>query len=117
MMIPIGLPYEQADCWDLVRLVYRNEFWIDLGSRWAQIAGIRDGDWTEVQGGVKTFDVLLFRDGPLNKHVGVVIDPEKGRFLHTMKATGAVVSDYRSKQWKDRLQKIYRHRFLTSKVA
>lgn len=113
MNIPIGLSYAQADCWDLVCLVYRDDLQLELGSRWNQVLGIKSGDWTEVDD-FKRYDILLFSDGPFNKHVGIVIDPIKGLFIHTLRDTGVVFGNYRSTQWKDRFKKTYRYRSLIS---
>lgn len=117
MNIPVGLPYDQADCWDLFRKIYLDHFGFDLGSRWKQVFGIKHGIWLRVLDDFKEYDLLIFRDGPIHKHVGMVIDPSRSRFIHTMESTGAVIGNYRSTQWKDRLQRVYRHRSRILEVA
>ena len=96
----VGLPYEEAHCWELVRRVYAAERDIDLPTYGeidaaklvevaramaeAQAAEI----WSPVQQG-EAFDVALLRGRAQVWHVGIMVGPR--HILHTERATNAVV--------------------------
>ncbi len=96
----IGLPYERAHCWELVRRVYADRLGLILPTYGeidardlARVARtMRDdadtGPWrvvTEPQ----TFDVVLLAGRSRVAHVGVMVDAT--RLLHTERATGCVL--------------------------
>lgn len=105
----IGRTYESMDCWELVRELYVNEFNIKVPRLSADREMI--GDWVLIRLGYeKPGDVLVFKMGILRRHVGVVIDPTAGYMLHTESQANCHVEKYTDRAWKDRIQKIYRHK-------
>ena len=116
-MVPyIGIPYEKLDCWDLVSMLYDRELDIQLGDRTEQGENILCGNWLEIdKGSIQPFDVLLFTNSELEKHVGVALD--RCRFLHSIAGLNSCIDSYSRSQWKDRLMKVYRHSQLTYRVV
>lgn len=110
----IGLPYEGMNCWQLIRKVYSEALYIELGDEKETTANIQDS-WYSVQpGSEQIYDVLVF-DGEA-KHVGLVIEP--GRFIHNEHSgTNSCIESYRAPKWKDRIKRIYRNRLLAYSVA
>lgn len=93
----IGLPYETAHCWELVRRVYQNHRGIELPS-YGEVSArdlvrvarkISEGQeaWEAVTE-PQVFDVALMRGRSAVWHVGVMTDA--GHVMHTERATGAV---------------------------
>jgi len=126
----IGIPYApqgstiaSADCWGLVRLVYRECLGLALPSYAeayvtaeetaeiaALIAGARDvGPWAPVEPGLEgVYDVALFRGASrLASHVGIVTTP--GTVLHQMLGGRSALTSYREGHWKHRLIGFQRH--------
>ena len=102
----IGLPY--AGCWDLVRDLYLRCFDLVI----PDVEHIVDelDDWLLIPVGKQVFgDVLVFRE-PVGKHVGFCLDRQK--MIHTTSKKDNVIESYKTIQWKDRLQSIYRHKSL-----
>ena len=95
-------------CWELVRLLYRRCFAIELPDR-AHIVNELD-EWSIVSRGAERFgDVLVFRE-TVGKHVGFCLDEQ--RMIHTTSTKDNVIERYIGTAWKDRLQSIYRHKTL-----
>ena len=63
-------------------------------------------EWSQVVGGYRERDVVLFRDSAGSLHVGVLVTPS--RILHATEAHGVVVSPLRYKQ--QSIEKVYRYR-------
>ena len=97
----IGLPYEQAHCWALVRRVYADRLGLDLPTYGeidardlARVArAMRDaadtGPWCAVDS-PQPFDVVLMAGRSRTAHVGIMVDST--RLLHTESATGCVLA-------------------------
>lgn len=119
----IGLPYEDlgrspdgVDCWGLARLVYAS-VGIDLPSyaggyastqERAEIAGLIEGakpQWIKVDD-PRAFDLVTFRRGRLESHVGVVVEP--GRMLHVTSAAPSCIERYSDDYWRARLTGFWR---------
>jgi cell wall-associated NlpC family hydrolase len=93
----IGLPYDTAHCWELVRRVYQDHRGIDLPSygevsardlvRVAREIGKGQEAWEPVDV-PQAFDVALMRGRSAVWHVGVMTDAKN--VLHTERATNAV---------------------------
>lgn len=95
----IGLPFEAANCWALVRRVYHDRLGIDLPEYGeisardlvrvarAMDAGAAQECWRSVRV-PREFDVVLMRRGRAVVHVGVMTGPRY--LLHTELATDAV---------------------------
>ena len=107
----VGLPYEQANCWELVRRVYRETYDIQLPKLDTVGAVIEQGGWLQVAKGAEIDgDVLVFKAGAAKTHVGIVVDPKEKLMLHAEEGVDACVARYNSSIWKSRLRSIYRHR-------
>ncbi len=120
----IGLPYadlgrspDGVDCWGLARLVYAS-LDIELPSyadgyasteERAEIAGLIDGakpQWTKVDE-PEAFDLVTFRRGRLESHVGIVVEP--GCMLHVTSGAPSRIERYLDDQWRARLTGFWRH--------
>jgi hypothetical protein len=123
----VGLPHldhgrtrEGVDCWGLLRLVYAEEFGIDLPDYLSRCPGLTEraelsaligaerdaGGWQDVDR-IAPGDALLFRIGPYATHIAVAISPL--RMLHVAAGSRSVIERIASPQWRRRLVGIYRH--------
>lgn len=122
-----GLPFAEKgrdlrgfDCWGLVRWVLAAECDVELPmlldgysstTDTAAIARLVAGekpDWLEVdEGAARPGDVVLFRVGRDEAHVGVVVG--RGHFLHVTRDTDACVERWRDLRWAQRFVGIFRH--------
>ena len=125
----IGIPYESlgrsftgADCWGLLYMVFRNELQIDV----PRFDGYDDTDdlpsiheimhgaigseiaMSVIPGQHREFDVLVFRRGRMDSHVGIVID--NSRMLHMAEKSQSRIEDYTNGYWSKRLTGIVRHK-------
>ena len=105
----ISIPYEEVDCYGLVRLVYKEQYATEL-----QPIESPDKleDWDVVFEGkgepaIKEGDVLMFKDDPINRHVGIAIDEQY--MLHTIKGVNSCLERWKRLNWRGRLVKVYRH--------
>ncbi|MBK5958123.1 hypothetical protein CCR97_08320 [Rhodoplanes elegans] len=124
----LGIPYLEAgltragaSCWGLVRLVYDHELGITLPSyagapceaERAEIAGALAGDaaawpWREVPvDRAEPFDLMLFRYGLTESHVGLVAWP--GHHLHVMTGITSRIEAYRRAPWDGLVSRVLRH--------
>lgn len=115
---PQGRDHGGVDCWGLLRLVYREQFGIDLPSftedystdyEKAEIAALIAGNlkpaWQEIASGQeREGDAILLRVGG-RMHVGIVV--ERGRMLHSHKS-GAVCQAYGYGVWRGKAVGFYR---------
>ena len=124
----VGIPFvsrgrtrDGADCWGVVRLVYAEKLGIGLpaydgyasaGDHAAvagQIATAAHGpEWVKVEGRHRPFDVLVFRRGRFDSHVGVQVQP--GVMLHAAEEEQSRIESYAAERWAKRLVGVYRHR-------
>lgn len=133
----VGIPWRDlgrdrlgVDCWGLVRLVYAEQLRLLLPSYVgaytsveehaelsAHIEGVtRSGIWTAIDtADAQPFDVLVFRRGRLDTHVGLVVEP--GLMLHVAAREQAKIEGYAQGRWKHRLNGLYRHLETASKDA
>jgi hypothetical protein len=122
----IGIPYLSggrdragSDCWGLVRLVYREQYGIDLPSygeidydaaNIAQTAGLiadhRD-QWQDVQDPCAG-DVVLLRIEGYPAHVGVMIDATRMLHVHRDGLTSCI-ERLDGGSWRHRIEGYYRH--------
>jgi cell wall-associated NlpC family hydrolase len=130
----IGLPWADrgrtragCDCWGLVRLVYQEVAGIDLPSFdeayvtaeeqsvvAAVIADVRQGGrgaspWLEVAGPAESLDLLLFRCGRHESHVGVVVDPRRALMLHSQNRDQSRIESFDRAEWARRRIGFFRH--------
>lgn len=120
----VGIPYapkgrtvEGLDCWGLVRLVYKNEFDIELPSyseyyedgdqvRQAELIHMYKEGW-RVADTPKTGDVVLFRILGEDSHVGVITTP--GIFLHVRQNQSTCIEKLDNPIWKNRIEGVYKY--------
>jgi len=115
----IGMPYGQADCWDLVRLLYREGFGVDLATDQLTAAEEFVEIWWHEQGGdplrlLRPWDLVIFaklETIPFARHVGIVTDGVM--FVHARASDGGVCLE-RCRHWRPRLLQIARWRPLTA---
>ena len=122
----IGIPYEPMgrtrdglDCWGLLRLVYREQFAIDVPSYTEDYASPEEHEEvgrlirSETTRSWKRVDYPGLGDGCLfdvygePAHVGVVVWP--GIMLHIRRGTGSCVERYDNPTWRPRLMGFYQH--------
>lgn len=117
----IGIPYkmmgcsmEGCDCWGLVRLVYKNEFGIDIPSVTIDMTdhanmelipmGL-DAMWDKTDN-PQPGDVINFHVLGHDQHVGIVTAP--GQMLHVFdNGHTSCIETYTSRKWKNRIAGIY----------
>lgn len=118
----IGLNYvengrgpEGYDCWGLARLVYKEEFGIDLPSfvenytssdseQVSELIARNRENWKSVAL-PKSGDLALFNVRGHLAHVGIVVD--NTTFLHIREGSDSVLESFDSHRWKKRLQGYY----------
>ena len=124
----LGLPYAPqgrsqtgVDCFGLVWLVL-NRFGLPVPSyageyaseeERAEIAGLIDGakpHWQRVNA-AQELDLVTFRRGGLESHVGIVVKP--GRMLHVSTKAPSCIERYDTGYWANRLTGIWRHALRT----
>ena len=123
----LGLPFADmgrsragVDCWGLVRLVYSEEFGIDLPSY--DYAGSKSReeidqlitvestrDWVEVLPGTeRAGDLVIMEPGKFKCHTGVVTAP--GQLLHVEDGISSAIHDYRRSTFRYPPRQFLRHR-------
>ena len=117
------------DCWGLVRVVYEEQFGIELPSfegvynesestrgqqtRLEQYvlqerASLQEGTFSEVpQEDAQEGDLIIIRTIGQPLHIGVVLVP--GLMLNTREGVDRIVESYRHPVWASRVDGIYRH--------
>ncbi len=113
---PLGRDAKGCDCWGLTRLIYKEEFGIELPSlQYAEkfdpvelhdIMLDESSHWIPIEKGLeKPGDVLVLRS--INTHVGVVVDRQW--MIHIQSTTCACLDKFKRVAWKKRIMGIYRH--------
>jgi len=121
----VGIPYELKgrttagiDCWGLVRLVYREQFNIELPSFTeeyfseyddktnAEIIAAKKESWTQLQD-PKPGSVVLLNILGYPSHVGVVID--QNTFLHARLDDSVGIEKLSDPRWKRRIVGFYQY--------
>jgi cell wall-associated NlpC family hydrolase len=126
----IGLPFCSGgrektglDCWGLIRLVYQEQFNIELPiykgmdgekSEAREIAACvheHISEWIEVERGhEQEGDIIILRINGWPMHIGVIV--KKDFMLHIMKGMNVVMEKYTSPMWNKRIFGIVRHKEL-----
>lgn len=108
----IGVPYEEMDCWDIVKYFYAHAFDIDL-SAYDIVPQDLKTNAPQIEKKKRFFDkieeprtgdIILFTVLGHNAHVGIYLD--SSTFLHTKKSVGCAIE--RFEYWKKRIEGIYR---------
>lgn len=119
----IGLPYDRAHCWELVRRVYADRAGIELPTYGEidardlmRVARAMQGDagqepWVPVDN-PQALDVVLLSGRARVAHVGVMVDA--GRVMHTEQATGCVLLAVTNPAIAGRIMGYRRHRDLAA---
>ena len=115
-----GRDWSGCDCWGLACLVHREELGVELppylgyasADEHADISALIAGatatpTWHPVEGGAQPFDVLVFRRGRLQTHVGIAVAP--GTMLHMVDEDCAKVERFDVGAWRHRLSGVWRH--------
>jgi sulfur carrier protein ThiS len=121
----IGIPFKDGgrdsngvDCWGLVRLVYKNEFNINLPSFSNEYSTTSDVErleelinqyregWTETKE-PKEGSIVLFRMMGRGTHVGVLVNTTQ--FLHVNEDSTSTIENISSHRWKDRILGFYNY--------
>lgn len=118
----LGRTRDGCDCWGLVLLVFR-DLGIELpalheaystAADHRQVAGLVDGvrgDWSPINAGSeRPFDAILFTQGRIPSHVGIVVKP--GKMLHLAERQSSLIETYRDGKWHHRIEGFYRHKAL-----
>jgi cell wall-associated NlpC family hydrolase len=116
-----GRDYSNGDCWAIPYLAYRDILGVELpnfideypdagdtkSSRRiiGDIAVSEKQNWEQVKT-PKPLDIVLFRFGDTNTHVGLAIDEK--RFIHCEKKINTVIERLDSVKWQKRTEGIYR---------
>lgn len=123
----VGIPYLDlgrtalgCDCWGLARLVYAERLKIDLPSctehytssaERAEVSALlatRDHEtWTQVSGAPSAYDLLLFRRGCADSHVGIAINCRM--MLHMSEGDHAKIESQIAPRWSSRFVAAFRH--------
>lgn len=116
-----GRDYSGWDCWGVPRCGYKDvlsielpsfvDDYIDAGNTEASRRVINDivisqkHKWDPVNK-PRALDVVIFRLGNTETHLGLVVD--KNRFIHCEKKINTVIERLDSAKWKRRIEGIYR---------
>lgn len=111
----IGRPYEQYNCFDLVKEFYRDKFNLELKNYFeGPVPNRKDveslivtnkGDFVRVEK-PQFGDIVVIRLFGLECHIGVVI--ESGKFLHSARNVGSILD--RLERYNKMIAGYYRHR-------
>jgi sulfur carrier protein ThiS len=120
----IGIPYKAKgreldglDCWGLVRLIYKDQYNIDLPSfvdnyeinddlRIQELLHQYREGW-EASETPQEGDVVLFRIFGNETHVGVVVDSTT--FIHVREGSDCVLDSFTNTKWKNRVVGFYHY--------
>lgn len=120
----VGIPYVEKgrdknglDCWGLVRLVYREQYNIDIPSfaedyesydekHIQELILIGKENWTKVDT-PEIGDAILLRINGLYMHVGVVIS--ENQFIHVREGQDTVIERFDTGTWKHRVEGFYKY--------
>lgn len=119
----LGIPWSREDqgasgthCWGLVRLVYAEVLDIELDDFGAARTRVENAaivadrrrrwPWREVAQPL-AFDVVVFRRGRIDDHIGVMVGPRL--MLHVDIGGEAIVDDVHAPEWRCRLSAFHRH--------
>ena len=103
----VGLSYDEVSCFDLVKLVYKDVYSVEISGIREQGDLVKTGFWFEVNDDFQTGDILVFKDSSVKRHVGILLTHE--HMLHAdIDSGGAVIDRWVAGNWTPRLDSIYR---------
>lgn len=106
----IGAPYDEHDCWGLVRDIFEREAHIRLDEDIYKAAPDFSEIWYDGESempSLKPFDILVMRRyRPYAEHVGLVVD--ETHFMHARPRMGATIE--RIEKWRHKVLQVARHR-------
>jgi cell wall-associated NlpC family hydrolase len=113
----LGRPYDDYDCWNLVRHLYQAGFGFDLVRDTQSAASRFQEVWSrqmpaDVLTILQPWDLLVFAQHdelPVTDHVGIALDAQQ--FVHARQSTTGVALG-RIRTWKSRLFQVARLREL-----
>ena len=98
--------FQGCRCWGLIQLYYDAVKNIELPNLMSISTCMHN--WQQVPlTKVELDDVLVFRIGKHEHHVGVVVSQQS--MLHVERGATSCIENYRGIKWKDRLLKAYRY--------
>jgi hypothetical protein len=112
-----GRDKDGLDCWGLVKLIYKEQYNIELPSfsedyeaeqqtKIEQLIALGKEGWEKVESPT-IGDVALLRVNGLFMHVGVVVSPNQ--FIHVSEHTDTTVERFDTGIWKHRVEGFYRY--------
>lgn len=118
--LDLGRDVAGCDCWGLARLVYAAQLGIKLPSYAEAYATTQENaeislllearfasPWSPVAGDVMPFDLLLFRQGRADTHIGIAITDRI--MLHMARGDSAKVESQQSPRMASRYVGAFRH--------
>jgi hypothetical protein len=112
-----GRDKDGIDCWGLVKLIYKEQYNIELPSfaeeyeaeqqtKIEQLIALGKEGWEKIE--TPTIgDVALLRVNGLFMHVGVVVSPNQ--FIHVSEHTNTTIERFDTGIWKHRVEGFYRY--------
>ena len=115
----IGLDYETCDCWELIRMIYKDELDIELPDYRKQYknsgdmaqtgpvvaSGRSDGNWEKVDE-PEVNDVIIFNILGIPSHCGMYIGD--GDFIHAFNGSNSVIENMSDLSWSRRIDGVYK---------
>ena len=111
-----------CDCYGLVRMIVKEENGLEMESFQSEyydanhLEGAQDtlkrhlGIAKPIEVfEVKPTDIIVFKIRGMVCHLGVVVDPKKGTFIHTMRGTNSHIGNYKYSTYKNRVEGFYRY--------
>ena len=120
---PNGRDYQSIDCFGIIYLCYRDVLGIELKEyrdiftennpqmllRVAEVMKDARSEW-ETASQIREFDMINIRTGRHAFHVGLALNDKQ--MLHADDICGVVVEDLSNPLWKNRIDWIYRHKYM-----
>ena len=120
----LGRGFVEGDCLNLGLLFYKEEFgkeleaiaaFTDYSENWAKegqdffLKLYKNFGFKKVKDDYRYGDVLFVLTGSAVSHIGIVVDPEQGYFIHTTKL-GTAVHNYMAGEWATRIHSAVRYK-------
>lgn len=118
--VDLGRGIDGCDCWGLARLVYRDLLKIELPSCASEYSSSAErsevtallearahAPWSEVFEDIAPFDLLLFRRGRADSHIGIAVSDR--HMLHMASGDHAKIENPAAPRWRSRFIGSYRH--------